>query len=261
MRKNNKIISPLKLLNIDIFFNIRICNDKYFILSNNTAISKHLYKTGYIGNFLKKIIADSTYGNMSVKLCRDVPDNDFMSYVKKFTVDDILIIVLPYADYFDIFAFASSVHPNLIQSLSINKLGIFKKYIIFFKLNSRRIIKTQSNFMHNLKYPISRATSKIRLQNNYKDSLKDFEMLILKHKLQKFNDNLNSKLTAKDIDYIASIIHNTKKSTIADQNDISLRGVDSAFERIKQKTGYSSKSEFINLFFKNGNNFGQYQCK
>lgn len=249
-RKVKKLASVLNSLAINTFFHLRInTKSQFFILSNNAGISNHLInEDSNVGILHNKLATTSISGKISIAIWKKYVDDSFLEKIYKMGVWNGISIALPFDDYIDIFSFASSIENKHVNNLYLNHLRLIKRFIIFFRLNAKDTIEYANQHLYQL-------NNKLELYTQCNEAEKRDLIDNIRKKIQPrkaFIKTLYTKkisLTEREVSYLIMLLDGKSMLSIAEELGISQRSVESCFETIKSKTGYSTKAELLTAFF------------
>lgn len=243
-----KICDCLQYIKINTLFFIRVFeNNNAIVLSNkNKFTNEHkTIITHMTGIFLKKM----TFGHQYLKIWTKKIYNFFLLIDADKKIKSGFTVGFCSNKYIDFFCFGTEMLDFEMKNFFLNYVDLIYRFILYFKskLSINLDVNSLSSFIYHKK--------------NFKEFLK-----ITENKITKTNNNyitniFNKKilLTQKEVDYLILLSNGHSLKNIAKLKNKSIRTVESAINRIKEKSGYNKKSELITAFvFKKRKNYGRY---
>jgi DNA-binding CsgD family transcriptional regulator len=223
LKQIQQISKSLNIIDINLFYYLRVTTEnKILILSNNqvltTAIDiNSLWDIYFVKNNKVQL------GKLTIlSLCKD--SSVFCENLNIIKINNGILFILPLQNYVEIYLFGTDVDNISLNQIYLNNSDIIKRFIIHFKIKSKKIIKNELNYKTGNNFKIIYSNSCLNEQqynvlkqisiNDFKNiSLSPLERLYLQNRLEGKTYSEISKCYKVNIYEIKKIMNSLKNRT------------------------------------------------
>lgn len=251
-RDIDEICKPLKLLNVHLFNFVRLYkNGARINLCNNAPWLHHYYKSNFhtVGLFE----GDPTLYNSGYTLWTTLSGEQIFQDARNyFAIDHGLTIIKQRSIYCDFFYFAGKPEQHYLTSFYLNNIDLMEKFIAYFLAKGSNLI-SQANKTKIILPLRSKEVIKSELDKSWIGTMKrrEFESATTLKSYHIYLDKREVMLSSKEVACLKHLVQGKNSKEIAQALFRSKRTVENHIYNIKNKLGYSLKSQLVDVLLQN----------
>ncbi|MES2214829.1 MAG: helix-turn-helix transcriptional regulator [Pseudomonadota bacterium] len=246
----NYSFDPLKYLNINVFFYIKIFNNgKYILLSNHSAWQKHHYLHVHNqGKFFETCNKLSLKNQLKYFMWPSDPVDELLLDLYKHNIWNGISFCIRLEDSIERFCFASTNKNWQIKSCYLNNIDLLKRFLVFFREKSSFSLQNLDNqycgiFRDGVDImQIEQEANKIDV---YDQVLHNEAITIPKYSIS--NTISGAKLSPRETECLYYISQGYLMREIAASLGISVSAVEYYLNNIKNKTACNTHAGLLSL--------------
>ena len=242
------ICAPLKHIQIDGFFFMRIFPDGTFVdLSTNLLWAERYLANYYLEKYSKQSISDHVFMQQNISIWSMNSESEvWQEGFKYFGIKDGVSITVPQSNWRDVFCFYVEKNNAIVTADLINLLDVLKKFSEYFLEKAEKIIA--SGCKNRLIIPQKYCITFPEKKDCFKlASLKLFNQL--SDKVNEINYAGFQKLSARESDCIRYAAQGYNGDVIGEKLCLSKRTVESYVLSARDKTGCKNLTELVSQYY------------